>query len=352
MPLNPSYHRLIALALLIGMGGMTGCVRNNFFRPPGPAAPVVLQGTPTAAQIVAAVNANTSRVRTYYTTSAKFTVPGMAGIPMLRGNIALERPLNFRLTAGIALTGGDEIDMGSNAELMWLWVKQNDPPAMFFCRHDQFATSSARQVLPIDPTWVGDALGLVQLNPAAPYEGPVARPDGHLELRSLISSPSGPMTRVLVVDATRAWVVEQHLYNSNGGAPVASAIADDFRYDEAAQVSLPRRVTIRVPASDLALTIDVGQVMLNTEIPNRAVMFSPPALEGYPRVDLGSMPAGMAFDPRTIPANSVLPPVHPSSIATAPTVVQQPLAIPSPPQPSAYQLPPNGIALEPSNPIR
>jgi hypothetical protein len=338
------------------MSGTVGCVRKNFFRPPGPAAPVVLQGTPTAQQIVAAVNANTARVSSYYTTSAKFTVPGMAGIPMLRGNIALERPLNFRLTAGIALTGGDEIDMGSNSELMWLWVKRNDPPALFFCRHDQFANSGARQVIPIDPTWIGDALGLVQLNPAAQYEGPVPRPDGHFELRSPIDSPSGPMTRVIVVDATRAWVLEQHLYNSAGGAPVASAIAEDFRYDETVQVSLPRRVTIRVPASDLALTIDVGQVSLNVAIPNAAVMWTPPALEGYPRVDLGSMPAGMAFDPRSIPATNTLPPVQTQAVAVAPMAVppaiQQPAMLQPAPPPSAYQLPPGGIALEPANPVR
>jgi hypothetical protein len=344
------------LALLIGIGGMVGCVRNNFFRPPGPAAPVVLQGTPTAQQIVAAVNANTARVNSYYTTSAKFTVPGMAGIPMLRGNIALERPLNFRLTAGIALTGGDEIDMGSNSELMWLWVRRNDPAALFFCRHDQFANSGARQVIPIDPTWIGDALGLVQLNPAAEYQGPVVRPDGHLELRSPIASPSGPMTRVIVVDATRAWVIEQHLYNSTGGAPVASAIAEDFRYDETVQVSLPRRVTIRMPASDLALTIDVGQVALNVAIPNPAVMWSPPALEDYPRVDLGTMPAGMAFDPRSIPATNTLPPVQPQSVAAAPVATPptnlQPVMLPPTSTPSAYQLPPGGIALEPTNPVR
>ncbi len=325
-------------------------MQGQLFRAPGPAAPVVLQGTPTAGQLVAAVNQNTARVRSYSTTTAKFTVPGMAGLPLLRGNIALERPLNFRLTAGIALTGGNEIDLGSNPEMLWFWVKHNTPPAMYYCRHDQFASSGARQVLPIDPAWIGDALGLVELNPSAAYEGPIARPDGMLELRSAISSPSGPLRRILIVDPTRAWVLEQHLYDTAGGPPVASAVADDFRYDATAQVSLPRRVTIRVPSSELSLTIDVGQVAINQPVANPALMWSPPALEGYPRVDLGSLPAGVALDKRTIPNSTVVPTTSPlTSAMWAPPAVPAPVATVQyrASAPVIHQLPRGGVALQP-----
>lgn len=345
-------------------------MRNGFLRPPGPTAPVVLQTGPTALDIVSAVNANTARVRSYYTNTAKFTVPGMTALPLLRGSIALERPLNFRLRAGIALTGGDEIDLGSNSEMLWFWVKRNTPPAMYYCRHDQFASSGASQVLPIDPSWIGDALGLVELNPASPYEGPIARPDGNYELRAPISTPTGPMTRTVVVDATRAWVLEQHLYDNSGGPPVASAEAEDFRYDEQSQVSLPRQVTIRVPASDLALVIDVGRVAVNVPVPNAAAMWSPPVLDGYPRVDLGSTAPGVAIDTSAIPATTVLPPVQPvratlSASGAAPPSVAAPITTAASgvlpvdyqmqvdrPQPVAgpniYRLPSGGISLDPS----
>jgi hypothetical protein len=347
---------LIALATLVASGCRS--MQGRLFQPPGPVAPVVLQDTTTADQIVAAVNQNTARVRSYSTTTAKFTVPGMAGLPILRGNIALERPLNFRLTAGIALTGGNEIDLGSNSEMLWFWVKRNTPPAMYYCRHDQFSTSGARQVLPIDPTWIGDALGLVQLNPTTAYEGPTPRPDGTLELRSTISSPTGPMVRVLVIDATRAWVLEQHLYEITGGAPVASAIAEDFRYDETALVSLPRRVTLRVPASELSLTIDVGQVAINQPVANPALMWSPPALEGYPRVDLGSMPSGVAFDKSSIPRSTIIPvvetstPAMPAPLAPAPAPPQVAPAQYQASEPVMHQLPHGGVALAPEGPLR
>ncbi len=346
--------------LLLIVAANAGCrsMQDRWFEPPGPVAPVVIQGPPTAAQIIAAVNQNTDRVQTYYTTTAKFTVPGMGvGLPLLRGTIAYERPRNFRLTAGIALTGGTEVDLGSNSELFWFWVKQNEPPALYYCRHDQYVNSAARQILPIDPTWIGDALGLVQLNPSANYAGPVERPDGTLEIRSTISTPTGPMQRALVVDATRAWVLEQHLYKTSGGPPVASAVAEDFRYDETARVSLPRKVTIRVPASELTLTIDVGRVAINQGIPNAALMWSPPAAEGYPRVDLGSTPAGVAFDKSAIPSTHI--PAIPTATAVSPRQVPPVSAYAQPatpgkiepvhyeaPTPMVHQLPRGGIALD------
>ncbi|MGI9457559.1 MAG: hypothetical protein ACR2NU_13425 [Aeoliella sp.] len=341
--------KLVAYALLVGVTTLqSGCAwtSGGFLRASGTPAPVVLQGSPTTEQIISAVNQNTARVQSYVTNTARFTVPGMAGLPILRGNIALERPKRFRLKAGIM--GSNEIDLGSNDELLWFWVKRNTPPALYYSRHDQFATSGARQMLPVDPTWIGDALGLVQLNPDAYYDGPFPRADGTLELRSPITTPTGSMTRLVVVDPTRAWVLEQHLYDSAagsaGGAPVASAVAEDFRYDETSMVSLPRRVTIRVPASDLTLTIDVGQVAVNVPVGNPVQLWSPPALEGFPRVDLGSSSPGTPIDLSAVPAAQVAPPSFPLPIVTpavAPVSYQNQSAA------VVNQLPRGGIALEP-----
>lgn len=263
--------------------------------------------------------------------------------------------MNFRLTARLPI-GSDEIDLGSNNELLWFWVKRNSPPALYFCRHDQFATSGAKQMLPVDPTWIGDALGLVELNPDATYEGPLVGKEGSLELTSRISSPAGPMTRVITVDATRAWVLEQHLYDATGQL-VASAKSSDFRYDDVANVSLPRKVTIRVPASELALTIDVGKVAVNVPVPNRTLMYTPPSLANYPRVDLGSVPAGMALDPSMVPPQTTVPnrpepmayvpPTAPTATAPSGVAPTGYVAPASAAPPVMQQLPQGGVAIEP-----
>ena len=381
MPPCPRYLRKpLAAMLACVLVASCGCHGlRGIFRAPGPTAPTVLTTMPTSMDIVGAVNANTARVRSYYADSASFTVPGLAGLPMMRGKIALERPQNFRLTAGMAL-GGDEIDLGSNDEMLWFWVKHNSPPAFYFCRHDQYATSGAPQMLPIDPTWIGDALGLVELNPSAQYEGPFARKEGLL-LRSSIQSPTGPMIREIVVDPEHAWVVEQYLRDTSGNL-IATAKAKDFRYDQQANVSLPRSVTITVPASDLSLSINVGNVAINNVIPNATLTWSPPSLANYPRVDLGSIPPGMAYDPSILPPQTVVPnqpeptpyipsaqppymppagqsPYSPSAQSTpVPTTV--PVTAPATVGPASYttpsislapevhQLPAGGVAIEPS----
>ncbi len=52
------------------------------------------------------------------------------------------------------------LDVGSNSELFWFWVREAPTRAVLFSRHDQFAQSAAAQILPIEPTWLPEALGL------------------------------------------------------------------------------------------------------------------------------------------------------------------------------------------------
>ncbi|MEM6797886.1 MAG: hypothetical protein AAF589_00085 [Planctomycetota bacterium] len=276
---------IAALAVVVAAGGCRLVRRGAGVVGSGPTAPVLIQTGATASQIVAAVNQNTTRVQSYTATNASFSMPGMPGLPMLKGDIVLERPKRFRLRAGTALTGG-EVDLGSNDDLFWLWAKRNDPPAVYFARHDQHASGAARQLLPIDPAWVIDALGLVTLDPNATYQGPLPRSDGSLELRHTAVGPNGPVQRVTVIDPTRAWVTEQHVYDGSG-AVIASAVAEDFRFEPTQQVSLPRQVTIRVPNADLALTIKTGVVAVNAPIANPAQHWTLPYIDGTPQVDLG-----------------------------------------------------------------
>ena len=153
-------------------------------------------------QIVAVVNANSARVQSIAVTGATITVPNTMGLPLLAGNIAAERPARFRLTAGTAITG-QELDLGSNDERFWIWSRRNQPPAVYFCRHDQFAGSAIREVMPIEPSWLLAALGMVDIDPATVYEGPLPHGNGTVELRSWLPSSSGTLHRVTVIDARR-----------------------------------------------------------------------------------------------------------------------------------------------------
>jgi len=308
---------------------------------------VVIQQGASAADIVAAVNGNSSRIHSLSAPNASFAMPGLPGLPLLKGSIVLERPRNFRLRAGTTLSG-EEVDLGSNPELFWLWAKRNEPAAVYFSRHDQHTSGAARAMLPVEPSWVIDALGLVTLDPQASYQGPFPRADGTLELQTITNGLNGPMKRVTVVDPATAWVIEQHVYDSSG-TPLASAVADNFRFHPGPQVSLPERVTIRVPTAELALTINVGSVSINAPIVNPDQHWTLPLLEGVPQVDLGRSDAvpGLASPmpgQQPIPWTQSAPPI--SQPAMMQPAAMQPATMQTPP--AVQSLPPGGIALPPA----
>src|SRR3954469_1750908 len=278
---------LLAVAVLLSASGAT-CQRQmmmNPFAAPGPAAPQILMEGATRDQIVAAVNQNSSRIQSITATGVTITIPDMLGLPLLSGNMAAERPGRFRLTAGTI--AGQELDIGSNDELFWMWVRRNQPPALYFCRHAQFANSNIRQFMPIEPAWLLAAMGIVDIDPASVFDGPLpsARGQGTLELRSWLPSASGRLQRVTVVDARRAWVVEQDVYDQSGTTLLASARADSHRYYEREQVSLPERVTVQLPTANLRMTINLGVVQINQLAPNSGQLWTLP--EGHQQVDLG-----------------------------------------------------------------
>ena len=176
---------LVAVVALFAGSGAS-CQRPLTFSPfaaAGPSAPQVLPEGATREQIIAAVNQNSSRVRSLTATSASITIPDTMNLPILTANIAAERPGRVRITGGTAITG-QELDVGSNDQLFWMWVRRNQPPAVYFCRHDQSANSAIRQMMPVEPAWLLSAMGIIDIDPAQVVDGPLPRSDGTVEIRS------------------------------------------------------------------------------------------------------------------------------------------------------------------------
>ncbi|TWU26104.1 hypothetical protein Pla144_33210 [Bythopirellula polymerisocia] len=281
---------LVGLLLIFCCSGAT-CSRSirNPFTSVGPPAPEVLVPGAALDQVIAAVNQNSIRIQNFQTNNASISVPGTTVLPSLSGNIAAERPGRLRLQASTSLTG-QEVDLGSNEELFWFWVKRNEPPDLYFARHSQYVGSAAQQLMPIEPSWLLDALGFAQFAPEDFHEGPIPHGNGTLEIRSVIQTRIGTLTKSTVVDAQRAWVLEQHLYDAKGTL-LASAIARSHQYYPAVNVSLPQVIDISMPTAQLALSIDVGTVQINQSSLNPA-LWQLPVLAGYRQIDLGTAPPG------------------------------------------------------------
>ena len=285
-PLTRLSCLLIVSMLLPGCAWWKGWVN-------APQAPTVFQSSPTIQQITAHLNANP--VNSLEAERAKISLDGL---PALNARLVMERPRNLRFRVETSLTG-PEMDMGSNSELFWLWAKRNDPPAVFYARHDRFAGSAARQMIPIQPEWIGEALGVIYLDPQGKHEGPIDRGNHRLEVRSKLNTADGEMTRVLILNDVYGWVLEQHLYDSRGQL-IASAKSSQHRHYPVEGVSLPHHVEISLPTAQLGFNLDVAQYRINSLTGSPEQLFTMPQFEGYPVVDV----ADPNFRPPGAPASS------------------------------------------------
>jgi hypothetical protein len=243
--------------------------------------PRVLPPQPSLDQIIGAIHDNTQRVRNYMAPQAVISVPG---VPRLSAQVACEPPRRFRLRAQTAVSG-NELDLGSNDDLFWLWIRRHEPPVMLFCRHDQYAQSSARRLLPIRADWMPELLGLISFNPADSHEGPFPLADGRLEIRSRLSSPDGELLKSTLVDGTTGLVLEQHLFTPTGER-LASVRTTQHRVDPTSGAALPRKVEVSWPASDVNFTLDLKAVTTNMPTSDPGQLWQMPAYEGYEPIDL------------------------------------------------------------------
>ncbi|MGE0609248.1 MAG: hypothetical protein AB7O62_19305 [Pirellulales bacterium] len=276
----PATFRSLGLLLAVACASGAGCP--GMMRTQPVALPRVLPPAATREQVIAVVNRNSAAVQSYHTSSATIGMPMM---PSVRAEISLERPKNFRLRADTAFTG-PEVDLGSNASEFWFWIRRNQPPALFFCRHEQFSQSPARQMIPIEPDWLIEALGVTSFAAEDDHRGPFAAGPGRLEMRSVRQTSTGPVTKVTILDDARGVIMEQHLYDAQGQL-VAKALSSDHRLDPVQHVTLPHHVELQLPGAQMDLKIDINEIAVNTLGADSRQLFVRPSYDGWRDVDLG-----------------------------------------------------------------
>jgi hypothetical protein len=260
-----------------------------------PITPLAFSGPPTRDDIVYAVNTNSARVRQLSTESATLTT---AGAPSLRAKLDVERPLKIRLRGRFVV---EELDLGSNDELLWFWAKSDPEQAVYYAYHQQFVLGAANSVLPIGPDWLIEAIGLVNLDPGVEFEGPIPRQDGSVEIRSRLDRRGTVLTRVLVIDSKYGWITEQQIIDL-AGRPLAIARCSDHHFYPEAGASLPHRVQIQLPPAQLAFQLEVGKYTINqlTGDPNQ--LFSIPPYDGYRSVNLAEQRSVAVQPPNSQPS--------------------------------------------------
>ena len=262
------------LALCFVSGGAS-CARRDpavLFPPP----PVAFQGMPSIDEVAAVVN-RTDIIREISTNSASVDVLTM-NLPKLRATLNLRRDRDFRMRASLPVVMGAGLDMGSNNELFWFEVPEGMSKKLYYARHDQYRQNLNHAILPVDPTWIIDALGLVHIDPSTVVAGPVQRPDGKLEIRSTMMTPSGMYQRVCFIEPSAGYVTNQFLYEP-GGKLIANSIASNHEYHQDVQCALPHTVEVHLSPAvgpPLGMKLEIGSYAINQLLSGDPHLFTMP----------------------------------------------------------------------------
>ena len=269
----------------------TGCARSVTVAdvPPPPA---VFESTPDIVALAAAVN-RTDAIRELSTNSASVDVLSMTAVPKLSANMHLQRDRNFRLKASIPIIMGSGIDLGSNSDEFWFEVPEGMTQTLYHANHGQYAAHLDRAILPVDPSWMIDAIGLARLDPNTVLAGPVTRTDGMIEVRNAIETPAGTYQRVCFIEPQAGYITHLFLYSPRGRL-VAKSHATAHQYYDSVDSVLPHRVKMELfPSSGppLAMQLEVASYAINQLLSGDPQLFAMPATRN--RVDLLQM-SGLA----------------------------------------------------------
>jgi len=291
-----TYQRCWLLLLCTGLFTLSGATCSEYLAPWVNPPPRLLPPSPTLEQVIEVVNRNNSRIQSFSTNQA--SISGR-GFPTLRASVAFQRPQRFRLRAESPFTAGTELDIGSNDELFWFWTKRGQPPAMYYCRHEQFAACQAQQTMPFEPAWLIEALGVAEFDPALPHTAPTPLPNDRLRIDTVRNTPEGPVTKITILDGSQGWILEQLVFDARRRL-MARSVASQHHRDPATDLVMPRVVEIDCPPAQLAMRIELGDVQINRLSGDPGALWSMPSYPGAPLMDLAA-PQGLA-DARQAPA--------------------------------------------------
>ncbi len=283
----------ILLGLVFTTGGAT-CIPKrpiSEFQPPN-----VFTTPPEIHQIAEVLNRSRA-IQQLQSNAVSIRVPG---VPALSARMVWERPRRFRMTGGLSRMTGTDFDLGSNDEVFWMATRHGPSPTLYFARHDLFATQMERQILPVSPEWLIEALGIIELDPSTVIGVPSIQADGQMEIESTLASPIGQYRRTIYVDPKSA-VVRRVLLRDPTGRLLATSSLSDHQYYSSIQSSLPRRIQAQlIPTGSppMDMQIDVGFYTINDNQGQDPERWSPPDVAGYTVYDLIQLNGGQPLSVR------------------------------------------------------
>ena len=260
---------------------------------------------PTAAQLVSYLDENSSRLHCISCPDLHLTAAQGIKAFGLRGQMVCQQPRCFRMNASIL--GKEEVDLGSNQEEFWYWVRMGDPYQIHCSYKDMEEGRVKRMPFPFQPDWIMDALGMGHYGPPERYQL-VEKPET-LELIEKVRSPQGiPVRKVIVVrrrpvllpkgtNLCPPQVMAFLLLDDRTGKEICSAHIEQAQLIPSANdpankgAMLPREMVLRwpdAPGGKISLTMRLDTVTAKTDYPPNFPAFVRRPLQGVPGFDLAS----------------------------------------------------------------
>jgi hypothetical protein len=283
----------------LGVGALlvvAGCNTFGFLRPEqqtrvgGP-----LSEPPSKEALVIYLNENSQRVQTLRCNDLDLGCTMGLQVANLRGQMLCQRPRNFRMSAGLSFVGKTEVDIGSNNEEFWYWLRRGDN-YQFHCSYKDLSEGKVRRLpFPFQPEWVIEALGLGTYGPPDRYEYDTTDSQT-LRLVERTTSPQGtPVRKVIVFRRSKvplpgAQVTDYLLLDDASNKEICAAHIAQVQIDRNTGAIVPLRVEMRWPEMKLRMTMRFDGVAVNPNPPiDPTVAFLRRPLSGVPGFDLATM---------------------------------------------------------------
>ena len=227
------------------------------------------------------------------------------GVPMpsLDGYLACAQPRSFRLKAGKA--GGD-VDLGSNPDHFWVYVKvPAEKPMYVFASHTDFESGKAKLPggIPFEPDWVMQALGMNTFPPNTAYKVAVNEKERTYTLSWAATTPAGvPIRKEIIFDGDTARdprpQVKKHVIRDAKDKVLAYAeikaaktaqLGSDPRNPAGPQAAqYPTQVILKWEEQkfEMDLTLDGAQVNQAMTPEAQQRLFTKPNIPNVPQIDL------------------------------------------------------------------
>lgn len=225
----------------------------------GPKAPTAKAASPNVQAVAKRYNANSSQMQSIkcldVTIDGKVRDPnGKSQIYTLDASLAFEKPSNFRMTG--RLMGRPEVDLGSNKDEIWCWVKRADPGAVYYCKRKDLG--KMQMAIPFQPDWLAEVLGVTEIDPSEWEWG--GDKTANYYIYSYQTTPTGErVIKQMVFDPKTDRLGRISLYSAVDRRKLANAEMVEYYHDSKTGLTCPRVVKLDWPDAGTEMTVRLGR---------------------------------------------------------------------------------------------